>query len=316
MVLFCKNIPVYNIDTEEVYNTRLLPGYMQVCPCAATFKIWFKLRYSSNTNSLARQLKGISFGQGNRVSINKTTRALSLNDSYWVKPMNDPTRFEQVSPYYAPFWTGAGVYSGQAIPTLYVGGYLNKQWVSSSVLEKYGDNLGVEAEVSALCKFCGVLANSVWVIDGGVAVQNFTSPSLMLEQADQSGKLDPDDFNESDIIRLFKKNGVQLIAMDAIIGNGDWHAGNFGWMRDTNTGAYVCMAPMYDFDHALDSKSDSDRLISDAAKSVKETENVEYIHEASRLCKAVISYPASTVQSPNVNIFKRRANSLLKRLVR
>lgn len=314
MVLFCKNTPVYNIDTEEVYNHALLPGYMQKYPCAATFKAWFKLRYSSNTNSLARQLKGVTFGQGNRVSINKTTRALSLSDCYWVKPLNDPIRFEQISPYYAPFWSGVGVYKGQSIPTLYVGGYLDKQWVSSSVLEKYGSHLCVEAEVSAMCKFCSVLANNVWIIDGGVAVQNFTNPNYMLEQLDQSGKVDPDDFDESDIIRLFGKNGVQLIVMDAIIGNGDRHAGNLGWIRDANTGAYVCMAPMYDFDHALDSKLDSDRLISDAASSVRRTGNAEYIHEAIRVCKAVCSYAVSIKQSPNVLIFRQRAENLLRRL--
>ena len=66
----------------------------------------------------------------------------------------------------------------------------------------------------------------------------------MLEQADQSGRLDPDDFDEQTIIDLFGKGGAQMLIIDAIIGNGDRHAGNFGWMRDADTGAYVGMAPL------------------------------------------------------------------------
>lgn len=57
-----------------------------------------------------------------------------------------------------------------------------------------------------------------------------------------------------------------MLILDAIIGNGDRHAGNFGWLRDTSTGAYVSMAPLYDFDHALDSSLETDRLLTDAVK--------------------------------------------------
>ena len=59
-----------------------------------------------------------------------------------------------------------------------------------------------------------------------------------------------------------------MLIIDAIIGNGDRHAGNFGWIRNTDTGEYVCMAPLYDFDHALDSTLESDRLLTDAVKFV------------------------------------------------
>lgn len=37
-----------------------------------------------------------------------------------------------------------------------------------------------------------------------------------------------------------------MIIIDAVIGNGDRHAGNFGWLRNTDTGEYVSMAPLYD----------------------------------------------------------------------
>ena len=306
MLLMCKNTPVYNIDTEMVYNAALLPGYMMKNPCKATFKAWLKLRYSSNTNSLARQLKGVVFGQGNRVVIDKTTHIFSLSDCYWVKYDNDLTTFEMISPYYTDFWKGTGIYSkGTAIPTLYVGGYLNKEWSSVSYLYKYGDGLEIEAEVSRLCRLCSIPVANVEVIDGGVKILNFTNPDLMLEQADQSGRIDPDDFDENSIAELFGKSGIQMLVIDAIIGNGDRHAGNFGWLRDTDTGAYVSQAPLYDFDHALDGKSDMDRLIQDAVKAVK-----KYGFTGERLRVADI-----IKQNTKNDIFIRRAVSLSELLV-
>ena len=58
-ILMCKNVPVYDIDNHKVLYNNLLPGYMQVySQDRNAFKTWLRLRYSSNTNSLARQLKG------------------------------------------------------------------------------------------------------------------------------------------------------------------------------------------------------------------------------------------------------------------
>lgn len=307
MVLMCKNQMVYDIDTEFVYNSNLLSGYMRRKPCRETFKNWVKLRYSSNTNTLARKLKGITFGQGNRVFIDKATHMLSLSDCYWVKDKESLLTFEMISPYFQDFWKGEGDYSqveGGAIPTLYVGGYLTKEWVSSRYLYKYGKGLGIEEDVSLLCRACKVPVCNVERTQFGVRVENFTSSNLMLEQADQSGLIDPDDFNEDDIIRLFGVFGAQMLIIDAITGNGDRHAGNFGWLRSSDTGEYISPAPLYDFDHVLDSRSVIDRLIRDAVGAIREH---GFTHEAIRICKIVLSI--NTVQ-----LFKLRASEALKLL--
>ena len=307
MILMCKNIPVYDVDTEQVYYTNLLPGLMLRNPCNDTFFLWLKTRYSANTNTLARKLKGVVFGQGNRLSINKSTHALSLSDCYWVREPNFPYTFEQISPYYVDFWKGDGYYNrdvGGAIPTLYVGGYLNKEWVSANHLHKYGNDLGKEVEVYRLCKECGISVNRITPIKKGICIENFTSPDKMLEQADQSGLVDAEDFTEVDIIRLFGIGGVQMLIIDAITGNGDRHAGNFGWLRDANTGKYISMAPLYDFDHALDSTLSIDRLIIDA---VEESVKAGYLQEVERIANII-----SKVDT--VDIFKVRAVEVLKLL--
>ena len=64
--------------------------------------------------------------------------------------------FEEISPYSAYFWTGQGYYNNQSIPTLYVGGYLNKEWVSSNILCKYGKETGIEQECYKLCLACNI----------------------------------------------------------------------------------------------------------------------------------------------------------------
>ena len=196
MLLMCKNIPVYDIGSETVLNNALLPGLMREKSANMhTFTRWMKYRYSSGTNTLARKLKGITFGQGARIRINRETRALSFSDCYWIKDENDLVLFEDISPYYKPFWEGMDEYkTGQAVPTLYVGGALSKEWKNDGRLYKYGD-VSVELQCIKLCKNCGILVENAFSIKDGIAIENITSQNLMLEQADQSGRIDPDDFD-------------------------------------------------------------------------------------------------------------------------
>lgn len=305
--LMCKDIKVYDVDNNIVLNELLLPGYMKIhSNNKAKFASWLKLRYSSNTNSFARKLKGVTFGQGNRLRIDKYTHALSLSDSYWLKQIDDEIKFKDVSPYYNNFWTGEGYYQGQSIPTLYVPGYLNKYWVNSNTLCKTGENVLIEVECSRVCRECGIPVNDIiQKDDNSILIKNITNTKYMLEQADQSGLIDPDNFDNTDIIKYFGIKGLQMIVIDAIFGNGDRHAGNFGWLRDTDTGEYVCMAPLYDFDHALDSKLKIDILIRDAieASLIKN----EYTVEALRIANKVI-------QLDTIETFRLRAFSLIEQI--
>ena len=194
MMLMCKNTPVYDIEKEKTLNYNLLPGLMQQKGADNhTFTKWMKYRYSSGTNTIARKLKGITFGQGARMRINRETRALSFIDCYWTKAEDDSICFEEISPYYKPFWDGNEEFTGQAAPTLYVGGALSKEWKQDGKLYKYGD-ISVELQCIKLCRECGISVERADETDGGIAISNITSPKVMLEQADQSGRIDPDDF--------------------------------------------------------------------------------------------------------------------------
>ena len=212
MMLMCKNTPVYNIEKEKTLNYNLLPGLMQQKGADNhTFTKWMKYRYSSGTNTIARKLKGITFGQGARMRINRETRALSFNDCYWTKAEDDSICFEEISPYYKPFWDGNEEFTGQAAPTLYVGGALSKEWKQDGKLYKYGD-ISVELQCIKLCRECGISVERADETDGGIAISNITSPKVMLEQADQSGRIDPDDFDEETLttINKFFENSLNV----------------------------------------------------------------------------------------------------------
>lgn len=270
LILMCKDTMVYNISTETVINKQLLPGYMKQLPCEHTFKEWMKFRYSSLSNSLARKLRGIIFGQGNRLRINIETGAFSLSDCYWLKYRSSTKQFEQISPYFADFWKGTESYKGEAIPSLYVGGALDKYWDNKGNLIKAGK--GIENEVLAmqLCDACSVSCNRITIVPEGICIKNFTNPNLMLEQADASGKFDSEDFTDLDVVEVFGEKGIEMLMVDAITANTDRHAGNFGFLRDANTGNYLGMAPLYDFDQVLGSSNPNDVLVKDVLQVIEQ----------------------------------------------
>jgi hypothetical protein len=259
LLLMCKNYTVMNISTQEVYNHKLLPGLLNKFQSKSIFMEWFNKRYSERSNTASRQLRGILFGQGNRDIIDRTTHALSLSDCYWIKTDNESISFEDISPYYNNFWTGEGKYTGEAIPTLYLNGFLTKYWIDNNTLIKISGER--EIYCSQLAKALGISTVDIYKYSEGIAVRNFTSDAVMFESAETSGKINPETFTNDDILNIFGINGFDMIFFDALVGNGDRHAGNFGFLRNTDTGEYLGMAPLFDFDHAYDSNNNDDIMI-------------------------------------------------------
>lgn len=306
LILMCKNTMVYNVSTETVMNKELLPGYMEKLPCEHTFKEWMKFRYSALSNSLARKLRGMVFGQGNRLRINIETGAFSLSDCYWLKYENSMKRFEEVSPYFKDFWKGDGEYHGESIPSLYVGGALDKYWNNRGDLIKVGkEDVKKEILATQLCKSCGVSCNDITVIPEGICIKNFTDPNAMLEQADASGKFDSEDFTDLDIVEVFSEKGMEMLAIDVITANTDRHAGNFGFMRNANTGTYLGMAPLYDFDQILGSNHPNDFLMQDMLQALKQFPSYK---------QRVASMAEAAVNAELHQVFAERAKILLAAL--
>lgn len=263
MVLHLRDIPVYNVETGRVYSEELLPGLIAH---GGSFGAWMKYRYSSGTNTIARNLIGLHYAHAGRKVIDANTYALSLSDCYWVKALDSPVLFRDVTPYCSPFWAGVGVKEGKAAPTLYVGGYLSKKWDDSAWLCKYGSETLKEELCYQFCKAIDVPCAEVQLLDdgSGVRVRNITNLTVMLEQLDASGFVDPDTFTADDIVRLFGWDGARMLIVDGLLGNGDRHAGNIAFSRSVTDGSYLGLSKLYDFDHAFDATGLSDALLDEA----------------------------------------------------
>ncbi|WP_281887693.1 hypothetical protein [Paenibacillus sp. YYML68] len=270
IVLLCKDIAIFDVSNEKIIEESLLPGMLKSSPTKETFLRWMQLRYSQNTNTFARALQSFTFGQGNRQQINMTTHSFSLSDCYWIRMKDEDIKFEDKSPYYSNFWTGETPYNNQSIPTLYVSGFLPKYWKDKDTLIKSKDVKEI---------YCYELASALKIpcaevkpFEGRIAVTNFTNPDVMFEAANSSGRIDPYDFTDEDVVREFGHFGFNMLFFDALVANGDRHAGNFGFLRDANTGKYLGPAPLFDHDHAFESNNTNDVLIRSVRRLQEESD--------------------------------------------
>ena len=270
MYLMCKDKIVYDIENDIVCCRELLPGCMLNNANRDSFDYWWRHRYSSSSNRQAQRIKDIKYGKV-MAEIDKITHGLSLVDCYWVT--DNIVKFDDITPYHT--------IRTCAEPSLYVNGIQDKEWNDMGLLVKCTNNTEIENAALDLCRVLGVSEIRCYVENGVLYLENFTSENLMLEQANQSGKLNMYDFNNEDILRyLGVEYGLQMLFIDAVVGNGDRHAGNFGWLRDANTGKYVRPAPLYDFDHALDDRGMF--LISDFITTLNK--HSEYVDKFITLC--------------------------------
>ena len=134
---------------------------------------------------------------------------------------------------------------------------------------------------------CGISAAEVTAgKKGDILVKNFTNSDIMFEQAIVSGNVfRSDNWDDDDIVNEFGLDGFKMLLVDAVFANGDRHAGNFGYLRDANTGDYLGMAPLFDWDHALDATGTNDILTRDAVRMVLKYE--KWLAEAKNILRII-----------------------------
>jgi hypothetical protein len=171
--LMCKNVPVYDIETNEALLFDLLPGIMQAECTRQNFSAWCQGRYSLKSNVYGRVQRAEMY------------------------PYNTPSEIDKLS---------------------------------------------------------GAFSLSI----------NFTSEDVMYEPADMSAAFYEDAQMDTplplprSVVEKLGGFGELMLVFDSIVGNYDRHLGNFGFLRDSNSGAVLGNAPLFDFDQA------SPRSINDA----------------------------------------------------
>jgi len=245
VILMCKDTAVYNVTEGVAYSEKLLPGCMQ--RNTMDYSQWMKTRYSAGSNVSARRLMLKAFGSDNHEQAIEVTRTLSLSDCYWLKRQDEDVRFAKVTPYLHKEWDGVGEFKGGSISTLFVNGAADKQWLDSETLLKVKSFK--EYEPYTLCSALGLKnLSDAKMSDDGILLKNFTSTDHFLESMEQSGFSGEKDNPREKAVEFFKETAVALFVVDYLVEHDDRHWGNYGFLRDSNTGEYLSMAPYYDFD--------------------------------------------------------------------
>jgi hypothetical protein len=290
----CKETPIYDLNTKTVLCAGLMPGSVLY---GMSIETWAMHRKSVLSNVIARKVYFSAFGYEPEAFEERKTHMLSLSDCYWKKSDNEDIGFDEISPYYTEFWDGTGMYRGGAIPTIYTSGAVSKYWIDRDRLYKKGCT--VELEAYSLAAELGIPCNKVEESPdkSGIIVYNITNPDVMLEPAICSGRFRGTFFPTIDeVVTNFGEDGLAMLAFDAITGNVDRHLENFGFLRDANTGEYLGMAPLYDFDHVLEACGVDDYLITQLPKHPV----------VERICRQTLSVSEQPV-------FCARAQAILER---
>jgi hypothetical protein len=179
----------------------------------------------------------------------KATRMLSLSDCYWIKRQDENIKFNDVTPYLNKEWDGNGSFENGSISTLFANGAADKKWIDAGTLLKV--NSFKEIDPYRLCEEIGIKhIPKTRLSDNGLLVNNFTSPDIFLESIEQSGFVKEGENAREKAVEIFKEQAVILFTIDYLVEHDDKHWGNYGFIRNSNTGIYENMSPYYDFDWA------------------------------------------------------------------
>jgi hypothetical protein len=206
----------------------------------------------------------------------KKSLALSLSDSFWMKPKDSDLTWEKVNFFDNEFSddigeflvTGEGTLSSLMSPSNTTDGMFPKKWIivnGQRLLVKQGDvdfrrydhlsEIFATKLLQILCRrsrtkyavyfYFGkdLCATPCFVIKGQNLV---TAYRFLMEQG-----IDPDNAPKSGryypITKPFGSIWVDaMLILDFIVFNKDRHLGNFGFMQDATTGKLLYPAPIYD----------------------------------------------------------------------
>ena len=234
LILMCRDSEVYDITNDEVLHEGLLPGCM--LKETKSYLQWMETRYSKDTNFSSQRLMQSAFGSLGHEHAKAETGALSLSDCYWVKRQGEDVKYADITPYL----------QFNPLANLFVSGKTDKRWLDALTLLKV-DSFW-EIDPYNLCMALG-LSNvpEAKITDEGIVLHNFTSTDHFFESMEQSGITLEDDPRDK-AVRTFKENAVTLFIIDYLVENNDRHPDDYGYLRDSNTGEYISMAPYHNFD--------------------------------------------------------------------
>ena len=275
-------------SVSEIFNPHLLPISLQTesgCPDLARLRDWFDKRKIPDNRD------GIKAVRANFVNFNVTGgNMFSLSDQYWIKynpgeTWDDMNFFDNEydpsvgAAFFTPWLVERDRVFGPS-PDFATNGALKKTWKrqadSTSHLVKAGNRRLhqepiTEVLASAMLKKMGIIP----FVSYTLTVEGMTMCSECANFIDKNTEFVPAShiyFREKrkepesvydHLLRmcdLYEIGGAQeyidsMITADRIIGNDDRHLGNFGFIRDAETGKILGFAPLFDSGSAYGGKT-------------------------------------------------------------
>lgn len=286
---------VYFDETIGEYDCREVERYVEEDELPPKFfdvRSWLDQRnYAKHKEHLQRWLK--EWQIDNMAGFIEMTRALSLNDSLWVKKAESDLTWEQVNLYQNEFTDVVsktafekglhGLKLSTTSPEFTSEGSFEKCWIQEEdgiYLYKKGSsgfaNAGLEmySEFYA-AQYAAVLCDSYVDYDlvkykGSIVshCQMFTTEKegfIPIYKYLNSDKY----YDYHELLQVLESYGCaedfrHMIILDAVIFNPDRHFGNFGFIVDNDTFEVLRFAPVFDHNMAMLARAMRDDLIEDS----------------------------------------------------
>lgn len=262
----------------QIYNPKTLPFYLasKVNLAGDDIKAWLEKRCISQTRPGLEKFMA-SCKCTERWLLSLKNHALSLTDPYWIEGENENLDWNQINFYKNNYSNEVGDYllgiksdSVKALsPDICTNGVQPKIWLKEDgvdFLYKFGRapffqepfNEVICSEIALAFKHLTSVEYTLSNYNGTVAskCQNFITEGLEYVPAlyiyNKRDNISGNMFMS--LIKKFRDLNIvnaedfmyEMTVFDSIINNTDRNLGNFGLLRDTDTGEFLCMAPIFD----------------------------------------------------------------------
>lgn len=253
-------------------NVELLPE--RVCD-DVSLTFWLRQRMIPRNRAFVNQILSSQGLTSKKLEgLLSICMGLSVNDVYWVTPIDFEGKFDQYNLYDNSFsealslvaFTGYSTTLKELSPSpeMTTNGMLPKAWRridnklylykggtnaelytnagKEPYIEYYATQIANELSIDyvpySLEKWKGILAS---------VCENFTTKDISFVPAGHALK----NYTLSELVNKVKEIGCydafkDMILFDALINNEDRHFGNFGFLKDNQTNTYIRMAPIFD----------------------------------------------------------------------
>jgi len=267
---------LYNRDcvVGEIRNDAVVLTNLSKAPLF--FKInsslvdWLETRVIDGTRShsrLLKRMKGLVGKSDAEVAL--SVHGATVTDGYWVRSKDEDITYRQVCFTYDSLFDVAA-YGNTSVtdtqasvntPQLSLNGSLEKGWKLENghwwIYKTEGNRAAFnECFCESVSRLMSVKSALYYQTEAGVKSLNFAEQHDFEDLTGLVGDNWTDySLTYNLICKAFGEDAgaqyLELIYFDAVVCNGDRHSGNFGVLRDRDTGAFMSLAPNYDYDQTL-----------------------------------------------------------------